>query len=167
MCRAPIDRMKKISALAGLALVLLACSGGGGSGQSSGPPVENGTVTSTSGMEVDATISAATLGDDCGGGARGGFADCSSESGGSCGGGCQASNLQIAFTSSSGSAAAKIEIVSVTLHDAKDDARVDDLEVSSAQKWTSTGYTAWDQTIAPATELKASYHLSSLSLIHI
>jgi hypothetical protein len=51
--------------------------------------------------------------------------------------------------------------VSVTLHDAKDNAQVDDLDASIPQKWTGTAYATWDQTIAPTTELKASYHLSS------
>ena len=66
------------------------------------------------------------------------------------------------FTSSDGSAPAKIEILAVTLHDANDGSEVDQLEASNPQKWsTSGGYSAWDQTIAPKSELKASYTLSS------
>jgi hypothetical protein len=68
------------------------------------------------------------------------------------------------FTSSEGSAPAKIEILGVTLHDASDGAELDQLDVSNPQKWDpSGGYAAWDQTITPKTELKASYNLSSPS----
>jgi hypothetical protein len=48
------------------------------------------------------------------------------------------------------------------LHDASDGTEVDQLETSNPQKWsTSGGYSAWGQSIAPKTELKASYTLSS------
>ena len=161
--------LKVASAVAVLGFVLLACSSGGtgtiGS-SGTGTPVQNGTITAPSGMKVDATIAAATLGEECGGSGSGLAApsDCASESG-DCGGGgfgCQESNVQIAFTSTDGSAAAKIEIVSVTLHDATDGSEVDELDASNPQKWNSTGgYTAWDESIAPKTELKASYSLSA------
>lgn len=159
------------SAAVVLAAVMFACSGGTGTvggGGGSTTPVENGHVTSSAGMNVDATISAATLGDECGGGgqAESKFApaDCAPIDGGSCGGGsfCQQSNVQIAFTSGDGSAPAKIQIVSVTLHDANDGSQIDELDASNPQKWnTSGGYQAWDQSIAPKTELKASYSLSA------
>ena len=155
-----------------LAAAAFACSGGTGTigGTNTTTPVDNGTLTSTNGLSVEATISAATLGDECGGStgapAQGDVAErcASDESGfapGGCGG-CQQSNVQIAFTSRDGSAPAKIEILGVTLNDATDGAEVDQLEASNPQKWsTNGGYSAWDQTIAPKTELKASYTLSS------
>lgn len=154
-----------------LATALFACSGGTGTvgSASTTTPVDNGQLTSANGLSVDATISAATLGDECGGSAgapaQGDVAGrCADESGfapGGCGG-CQASNVQIAFTSGDGSNPAKIEILGVTLNDASDGSEVDQLEASNPQRWnTSGGYTAWDQTIAPKTELKASYTLSS------
>lgn len=159
------------SAAAFLAAAVFACSGGTGTigGANSTSPVDNGTLTSTSGVTVDATISAATLGDECGASAAPAQGDVAgrcapSESGfapGGCGG-CQQSNVQISFSASDGSAPAKIEILAVTLHDANDGAEVDQLEVSNPQKWSSSGgYSSWDQTIAPKTELKASYTLSS------
>lgn len=155
-----------------VAAVLFACSGGTGTvgGGSSSLPVDNGQLTSANGLSVEATIAAVTLGDECGGGggapAQGDVSGrcASDESGfapGGCGG-CQPSNVQISFTSSEGSTPAKIEILAVTLHDAGDGSELDQLETSNPQKWsTSGGYSAWDQTIAPKTELKASYTLSS------
>lgn len=160
------------SAAVVFAVAVFACSGGTGTvgGTNSTTPVDNGTLTSTNGVTVDATIAAATLGDECGGSGAPAQGDISegkcapSESGFAptgCGG-CQQSNVQISFTSSDGSAPAKIEILAVTLHDANDGAEVDQLEASNPQKWsTSGGYSAWDQTIAPKSELKASYTLSS------
>lgn len=159
------------SAAVVLAVAVFACSGGTGTvgGTNGSTPVDNGTLTSTNGLTVDATISAATLGDECassGAPAQGDVAGkCApSESGFAptgCGG-CQQSNVQISFTSSDGSAAAKIEILAVTLHDANDGSEVDSLDASNPQKWNASGgYTAWDQTIAPKSELKASYTLSS------
>jgi hypothetical protein len=159
----------RTTAAVAFAAILFACSGGtgtiGGPG-SSATPVDNGQLTSANGLSVDATIAAATLGDECGGTAGAPSSDfagkCDSESGGSCGSYCQQSNVQIAFTSSDGASSAKIEIVAVTLHDAGDGTELDQLETSNPQKWsTSGGYSAWDETIAPKTDLKASYTLSS------
>jgi len=173
--RAILPCMLKVftaSAAVVLAVAAFACSGGtgtvGGSNTSGATPVENGTLTSTNVLSVEATIAAATLGDECGGGGQvqgDSAGKCApSESGfapGGCGG-CQQSNVRTSFTSSDGSAPAKVEIVAVTLQDANDGSEVDALEASNPQKWnTSGGYTAWDQTIAPKTELKASYTLSS------
>lgn len=156
------------SAAVVLAAFLIACSGGTGTvgGTNSPTPVDNGQLTSANGLSVGATIAAATLGEECGGSAGAPSSDfagkCDSESGGSCGSYCQQSNVQISFTSSDGSTNAKIEILSVTLHDAADGTEVDQLESSNPQKWsTSGGYVAWDETIAPKTELKASYNLSA------
>lgn len=166
--------LKVTSALAAVALaaVLFACSGGTGTigGANTSAPVDNGQLTSANGLSVEATIASVTLGDECGSSgapAQGDVAGrCASDESGfapsGCGGGCQQSNVQISFTSSDGSGAAKIEIVSVTLHDAGDGSELDQLETSNPQRWsTSGGYSAWDQTIAPKTELKASYTLSS------
>jgi hypothetical protein len=142
-----------------VAAILFACGSGGtgtiGSAEST-PPVDNGEVTSSAGMKVDATIPAATLGDECP------TAAAACAAGTVCRSPCGQSNVQISFTSADGSAPAKIEIVAVTLHDATDGSQVDQLTPSNPQKWDGTGgYVAWDQTIAPKTELKASYTLSA------
>jgi len=149
------------------ALAIFACSGGGGSTGSTSSPVEQGQVTSTGGSNVSATISAATLGDDCGAASKpsGGFAagDCNPEAKGGCGSICRASNVQIAFNASEGSGAAKIEILKVALVSAKDGSEVTELKPSAPQAWSTDGYKSWDQTITPKSELKASYTLSSPS----
>jgi len=147
------------------AVVLLACSGGTGtvgSSSTAGPPVDNGHVTSAAGVKVDATISAATIGDECGGSSRD-VAAGSCAQGATCTPTCQQSNVQLALDAGSGSAPAKIKIVSVTLNDAADGTQVDELTTSNPQQWTGGGYTAWDQSLAPNTQLKASYSLSAPS----
>jgi hypothetical protein len=164
-----MPKLASTCAAIALAAVLFACSGGtgtiGGTGTSSSTPVENGQLTSANGLSVEATIAAATLGDECGGASGAPSSDfagkCASESG-DCGSYCQQSNVQISFTSSDGSTPAKIQILAVTLNDAGDGSELDQLEASNPQKWNTTGgYAAWDETITPKTELKASYTLSS------
>jgi len=167
--------------LLGLALAAsVACSAGnGGTVGTSGPPVQIGQVTSpTSGLQVTATIIAATLGDDCGSTSSAGApssgmaADCAPTDAGSggaakggCGGGsfCQQSNMQLSFKASAGTTSAKIEIVSVTLHEGSSGNLLDDLTASKPQIWSGSGYTAWDQTVKPNGETKASYNLSAPS----
>jgi hypothetical protein len=159
----------------GLALgVLGACSTATISG--TGNPQQQAQVVSpTTGVEVTATISAVTLGDECGSGslAAPSTQDCAMiDAGpdataeakrGGCGGGstCQQSNMQLAFTTGSGSKSSKVEIVAVTLHDAGSGAEVDSLTPSSPQVWGGSSYAAWDQNLKPASETKASYNLSA------
>lgn len=162
-----------------LGLAILACSGGGGSiqstsssggtssssGSTSEPPTPKEEVTvspPSTALEVTATIIAATLGDECGGNS-GGFAagDCAdTESKGGCGI-CRESNVQLSFKTGAGTAA-KIEITSVTLYDAKG-TQLDTLDASTPQSWNGTAYVAWDQSLAPSSNVKASYQLSAPS----
>jgi hypothetical protein len=74
---------------------------------------------------------------------------------------CQGSNVQIAFNATAGSQSATVEIVSVTLLDASTGKLVDTLHASKPQSWNGNAYTTWDQSIAAAGELKASYDLTS------
>lgn len=164
-------RMHAVLVLGAIGVAVLACSSGtldGGNGGSTQPQVQGQVTSPTSGLQVSATISAATLGEECGssGGLRAPSAgDCApAADGGGCGGGgsfCQQSNVQIAFVSATGTQSASIEVVSVTLHDSATGDLVDTLTASKPQSWTGTGYAAWDQTIKPSTELKASYDLSA------
>lgn len=176
--------------LGALGIAAFACTAGstqGGSGLGS-TPVKQAEVTSpTSGLKVTATISAVTLGEECAntpaagskastgiaasdcaapppssakedaGSGAGGFAAAP----GGCGGYCQSSNVQIAFTSTAGTKGATVEVVSVTLHDAQTGKLLDTLKSSKPQEWNGNGYAAWDQVVPPATELKASYDLTS------
>jgi hypothetical protein len=160
----------------GLALVVLgACSASNTT--SSTTPQEQAQVTSpSSGLVVTATIAAVTLGDDCG--SSSGVAkapsmqDCAApadagpdgaSSKSDCGGGsyCQQSNVQIAFTTSQGNKAAKVTIVEVTLHDATNGSKVDTLASSTPQVWTGSAYAKWDESLQPASEIKASYNLAA------
>lgn len=163
----------------GFALVVLGACSASNTTTSPTTPQEQAQITSpSSGLVVTATIAAVTLGDDCGGG--GGVAkapsmqDCASsmDAGGSdgaastsdCGGGgsyCQQSNVQIAFTTSKGDKAAKVTIVEVTLHDATNGSKVDTLATSAPQVWTGSAYAKWDESLQPASEIKASYNLAA------
>jgi len=152
----------------------VACSSGGGGpidgqGNTGGneTPVPEGQVTSpTSSIQVTASLSAVTLGDDCGGGGSGsGFA--AGDSSGkcaqgseSCGGGCQQSNMQLQFTATAAGQTAKIEIGEVTLHDDAGN-KLDTLTSSSPKSWNGSAYAPWDQTVAPSATLKTSYNLSA------
>lgn len=175
------------SVLSGVGLAaLIACSGNSTAGavDPSGPteiePQETYTGTGpVSGIKVSASIASVTLGDDCGAGAGAAKApaagDCapvpdagSGDSGfapGGCGGGtyCQQSNVQISFTAVGGSNSAQVQVVSVKLVNATTGALVDTLTAKKPQAWNGTVYAAWDQTIKPSSELKASYDLSAPS----
>lgn len=155
----------------GLAAAVFACTAGtvGSSSGSSGStqPQTQAEVTSTAGLVITATISAATLGEECGNGGSlkaPSAGDCApSEDGGTCGGTsyCQQSNVQIAFTASAGSKSATVEVVSVTLHDSATGNLVDTLTASKPQSWSGSSYAPWDETIKPGAQLKASYDLTA------
>jgi hypothetical protein len=160
-----------VGALGVGSLAVLACTSGTVDGASSGSsvssvPVQQAEITSpSSGLGISATIAAATLGEECGGssGLRApSQGDCAPSMEGTCGGSfCQQSNVQIAFTATAGSQSANVEVVSVTLHDSATGDLVDTLTASRPQAWSGSSYAAWDQTIKPSSELKASYDLTA------
>lgn len=152
-----------------LGLSLLACSGGTGG---TGVPVTEGEVTSQSGLTISTTIIAVTLGDDCPAAQADALCaaptDSSSEqkaSGdsarGGCGGGCQQSNVQISFATTAGNGNARIEIASVTLHEAATGNLVDTLAARDPRAWNGGSYASWDQSLKPSSETKASYNLTA------
>jgi hypothetical protein len=149
------------------AFVLAACSG---AVADKPPPTQDGGVVSAdSGLDVQAAISSATLGDEgCTGStmARSGGACIAPASDaavgtGPCGGPCRPSTIQIQFTAGVGSAPAHVEVAGVRLLDSSG-ALLQPLAASSPQAWdAATGaYSAWDQTISPSSQIKASYTLS-------
>jgi hypothetical protein len=165
-----------IKHLAGTLLVglaVFACSGGSGTIGEGTLFQEQGELTAPSGLTVTATITAVTLGDDCGSGApAAGFAgDCApaeDESGraaGGCGGGgwCQQSNVQLAFNAAAGTTGATITVLQVTLHDATDGSQVDALEASNPRAWDGSTYAPWTGAIAPSSDVKATFDLSAPS----
>jgi hypothetical protein len=130
-------------------------------GTTGGPLQQQGQLSSTSGLEITASIAAVTLGDECGGAgqAQSDFAGrCADDN--PCGSTCQASNLQLVFKTGGTGQAGRIEVTSVTLHDASG-TEVGALTATNPQSWNGRSYVSWDQTVSPNTELKTSYTLSS------
>ena len=169
-----LKSLRSAAVLGALGIALIACTAGSTSGSTgaSSQPVQQGQVKTPSGVTVTASISAVTLGEECA--QAGGLAssDCAAPpagegkfapgSSGGCGSSyCQQSNVQIAFNAGQGAGSARIEVVTVTLHDAASGDLVDTLVPSKPQAWSGNGYTAWDQSIPPAGDLKASYNLSA------
>lgn len=168
--------MKTRSLLFSLALgVSLAAFACGGTTAGVGAPVTEGEVQSQSGLTVSATIVAVTLGDDCpSAGAPSLCAAPEEDSSGTkkpsgdaapggCGSTCQQSNVQLSFSTTAGTGNAKIEVVSVTLHDASSGSLVDTLTAREPRAWTGSSYASWDQSLKPASETKASYYLTAPS----
>jgi hypothetical protein len=69
--------------------------------------------------------------------------------------------VQIAFKSEASGRAAHVEIVSVKLEDETNGTEVASLDVHDANVWSGNGYTTWDGTIQPSSDLKTSYDLAS------
>jgi hypothetical protein len=160
-------RRSSLSPLAfAVVFVLAACSGA----VADRPPAQDGGVDSpSSGLDVQAAISSATLGDQgCTGStmARSGGACIAPQTDaavgpGPCGGPCRPSTIQIQFTAGVGSAPAHIEVADVRLLDSAG-AMLQQLSASAPQVWdvTAGAYSAWDQTVSPSSQLKTSYTLS-------
>jgi hypothetical protein len=130
-------RAALLGALGALGPVLIACSGTGGA-LADGPNKQPEITTPTSGLTVTATIASVAL-EDYG----------------------QGSNVQIAFNASDSGKSARVEVVNVTLLDSATGGLVDTLAASKPQIWNGNGYTAWDQSVTPGGDLKASYDLTS------
>jgi hypothetical protein len=176
----------------GFALIAgIACTVGNGPSGSALTPQQQAQITSpSSGLQITASITAATLGEACATATGGSLAAPSAACGGTptssadagtstgtdggaadsaglapgCGGPssyCQQSNVQLALVAGAGRQSAHLQIVSVTLHDAATGALVDTLTASKPQVWTGGSYAAWDETIKPAGDLKASYDLTA------
>ena len=182
--------MKVLQVLAVASLLAACASGGGGSIEPTPTPQTTAeVVVPVTGTHVKAAIASATLGDEgCDGTSSGqrpaSLAACdagttadaspdaavakSSDAVGGCGGGgftCKASTVQIQFTTSGGSAPARVEIDEVLLVDTTNDATLATLTTSSPKSWddaTST-YRTWDESLAPTAVLKSSYTLSPIA----
>jgi hypothetical protein len=113
--------------------------------------------------DVDVTVSSVTLGDQCG--ARAAPADslwagdCAPTESGGCGGLCRQSSVQLDIVSRDESAA-DFRVVAVRLYDSAGQL-AHTLTTSAPTKWSGSGYTQWDEVIAPLSNLKAKYDLSS------
>jgi hypothetical protein len=166
--------MRRAPLLGFVFAALVACSSGGSGGGTVAPPAPQGEVVGTTGLDVKIAFSAASLGDEgCNSGA--GLAP----SGGACAapsngtsdrapgsgicGGCRATTMQIAFTTTASGSAAKVQVVSVSLYDASTNLEVGSLSSTAATVWdaTTSTYKAWDGTLTPSEDVKASYTLTS------
>jgi hypothetical protein len=137
---------------AALSTLLAACGGAG-----------LGTPIISNGPDVSASLSAVSLAEDCGE-AKGapGFGDQGAcAEGTECPSFCQQSNLQIDLAADGGDAPVAFAIVAVRVTAENDDGLRDDLTSRSPRQWTSNGYVAWDEQIAPSAALKVSYSLSA------
>ncbi len=157
----------------------MACSGGNASPSGGDPiPMEQAhIVTQAGGLDVSATITAATLGDECGASsdtsATGSAGLCAMVDAGpdgsakgtppSCGGEptCRPSNMQIAFSTGTSGQPAHADIVSVTLRDDASGSDLQTLTATAPLAWNGTTYSSWDGTLKPAGDLKVTYTLSS------
>lgn len=122
--------------------------------------------TTTASATIEAAISAATLGNDCGARESSFAGDCAPSSDDTgvarpCGGGCQQSNMQLSITNS-GKAKVAIAVAEVHLLDAATSARLDDVDAKNARIWDGTKYVAWDAFIAPSTTAKVSYDMTQI-----
>jgi hypothetical protein len=129
--------------LALLSLVTLAASGAaiacGGSTELA-PSGQPGTETTNpeTGLNVKATIAAASLGNGT-------------------------ANVQMAFFASEATAPATVAITKVLLVDAKTGETVQTLEASAPSVWNGRSYEPWNEKVTPGGDLRASYTLSAPS----
>jgi len=146
----------------------VACSSSGGD---SSAPSPTGTVDSPGGLHVSAALASVHLGDEkC---THDESADVAAQScaaplpdagppkgTGLCGGPCDFSSVQIAFTAGKTGTTAHVSVLSGAIVDASTGAELQSLTASTPLVWNGTKYQPWDETIAASSELKASYTLS-------
>ncbi len=109
---------------------------------------------------VDASLSSATLANDCPNAspaAKDAAGICLSDP---CPSLCRQTSIQLAFVSHD-SMAATIEILAVRLVDPATGKVLDTLKSREPQRWSGEQYVAWDQQLAPGAALKATYKLSA------
>ncbi len=142
-----------------LFLPLLVACGGATTGEMEEEVVKDSPVL--------ASISAATLGDECANSSMSAGAAKPSGDAERCAPGancesfsCRASNVQIDF-SLKAQAAVKVSIVKVVLVDEKSGASLDTLSVSQPTLWNGSNYVAWDEKVQRGPSNKVSYRMSS------
>lgn len=117
---------------------------------------------------VTVTMTAATLADDCGGGApvpappkKSDRQDSSARHGARARRACEQTSMQLAIVAPVGVAATSLRVKSVELFD-ENDVRVGKLTPRAPTRWSATRgtYEAWNESIAPTESLSVSYALS-------
>lgn len=143
-----------MKALRAVFLLFLAC----------GPISTNPIWTKPCGGSVVVSVSAITLGDDCGSGAPAlrESGDCAADAPGGCGFACRQSSVQLDIVSTA-HAPASFEVRAVRLYNKSTGALADTLTASEAKQWVNNQYAPWNEQIAPASAVKATYKLSTPS----
>jgi hypothetical protein len=150
-------------------VALISCSKAGPSTVDPPPP----TVGPTTPTAVTVQMTAATLGDDCGGGAPSSppkrtataksdeAMDSSKAKGAKAKRKCEQSSMQLSINSPAGAKAGALAVKKVELFD-ESGASLGELTSRSPVIWSEAGgaYQPWDQAIVPAKELAVSYALS-------
>ena len=126
-----------------------------------GPIGTHPTWEKACGGSVTVTVSAITLGDDCGGGSAALRApeagDCAE---GGCSFLCRQSSVQLDIVSTAHTAST-FEVRQVRLYDPDNGALVDILTPSDPKHWVNNQYQSWNQSIGAGSTVKASYKLSA------
>jgi hypothetical protein len=79
---------------------------------------------------------------------------------GLCGGPCDYSKIQLSFKGGTGGSTAHVTISKAAILDAVSGAELQSLNVYTPLVWNGVQYVAWDENIAPSSDLKTSYTLS-------
>jgi hypothetical protein len=143
--------MNALRSVTALFLLAVAC----------GPISHNPIWEKCGGGTVAVSVSAITLGDQCGSSSaalRAG--DCAPSFAGGCGSICRSSSVQLDVVSTSHSPA-RLEVREVRLYDPDSGALVDTLSASEAKQWLNNSYQAWDESVGAGATVKASYRLSA------
>ena len=141
-----------MKALRSLFLLFLAC----------GPISTNPIWEKPCGGSVVVSVSAITLGDDCGSGSAAlrEEGDCAPSAHGGCGFTCRQSSVQLDIVSTAHTVS-NFEVRAVRLYNKSTGVLVDTLSASDAKQWVNNQYAPWNQQISPASAVKATYKLST------
>ncbi len=125
------------------------------------PPTPEPTpTTAPAKLAVTVQMTAVTLGDDCGGGPSAASAKQKGATQMRLDRACEPSSMQLSVVAPAGSTPTQLAVKKVELVDDKG-AKIGDLTARAPTVWDQNGtYQAWDQRVAPGTELSVSYQLS-------
>jgi hypothetical protein len=147
-------------------LTPIACAGAHDSGVQA---TQEAGVTAPSGLLVSVALASAHLGaEGCTHDESGGLKirscavslDAGAPGTGPCGGPCELSSVVLAFSSGSGTAGAHIQVTKVAMLDGATGQELQALSAYTPVAWSGTQYVAWDETVAPSSQINTSYTLS-------
>jgi hypothetical protein len=134
------------------------------------PAMPEGGVTGPGALPISVAFASAHLGvEGCTQDESGGLtvrscailpADAGPRGTGPCGGQCDFSNVQLSLSSESIGSVVHVQIGKVALLDAATGTELQTLSAYTPVIWNGTQYVAWDESVAPSSQVKASYTLS-------